>query len=226
MQQSTLLAYPTIPEPFATSATGSYITSIGVTQSTSGNGRLSWALGIPPECMQTGGIPPFGQDENYVTQVFSQWIQAMQVGAAIVYNSTFQTTIGGYPKSAVVNSATTFGRQWLSTGDNNTTNPDTGGAGWQLISAQNETRSGSSSIAAGSTTTTVTFTPAFTGGVPKVVITDNAAGSWSPTNVTMYGTSNTTTTQTTVVAFHWNGSAWGTSSAGAVDFDWLATHQS
>lgn len=46
------------------------------------------------------------------------------------YDAAFQTAVGGYPAGAEVLSATTPGLSWMSTTDNNTTNPDTGGAGW------------------------------------------------------------------------------------------------
>jgi hypothetical protein len=53
----------------------------------------------------------------------------MCAGAGFPYNSAFQAAIGGYPKGARVLAAGGLG-YWVSTVDNNVTDPDTGGAGW------------------------------------------------------------------------------------------------
>jgi hypothetical protein len=53
----------------------------------------------------------------------------MCAGGGFPYNSAFQTAIGGYPKGARVLMASGNG-YWVSTTDNNVTDPDTGGAGW------------------------------------------------------------------------------------------------
>jgi hypothetical protein len=53
----------------------------------------------------------------------------MCAGGGFPYNSAFQTAIGGYPKGARVLMASGNG-YWVSTVDNNVTDPDTGGAGW------------------------------------------------------------------------------------------------
>ena len=80
--------------------------------------------------VQSGGVPPRGADVNGILQWITAWLQWGQAGGPITWDSSFGTSIGGYPKGAVVASATTFGTFWLSTTDNNTSNPDTGGAGW------------------------------------------------------------------------------------------------
>jgi hypothetical protein len=56
----------------------------------------------------------------------------------------------------------------------------------------------------------VTFAQAFpAGSVPKVVITDNNAATWSTANHSVYGLSGpATNTDFTVVAFQWNGAAY------------------
>jgi hypothetical protein len=54
------------------------------------------------------------------------WICA---GGGFPYSSAFSTAIGGYPKGARVLMASGLS-YWRSIVDNNTTDPDTGGAGW------------------------------------------------------------------------------------------------
>jgi hypothetical protein len=128
-----------IPAKFSTvwaaNASASYIRVIPATQ-INGAGSASYSLGFPPENatpVGAGGTPPFEQDFNGILNIVTAWLQWYQAGAPVPYDSTFQTAIGGYPKGAIVASATTAGKFWLATTDGNTTNPDTGGAGWQAL---------------------------------------------------------------------------------------------
>jgi hypothetical protein len=95
-------------------------------------GAASWTDGFPPLCatpIASGGIPPSKADMNgglYQMSAVDVWMCA---GGGFPYNATFQTAIGGYPKGARVLAATGLG-YWISTVDNNMTDPDTGGAGW------------------------------------------------------------------------------------------------
>lgn len=121
------------PIPFANGAGAGYIRTIPqASQISTTPGAASLTDGFPPLNflpVSAGGVPPFGQDMNgilYETTLAAQWLQA---GWVAPYNSTFSTAIGGYPKGAVIPNATYSGA-WMSTADNNTTNPDTGGAGW------------------------------------------------------------------------------------------------
>jgi hypothetical protein len=57
----------------------------------------------------------------------------VQPGAINSYDSVFATSIGGYPKGAVVLGSDAQTR-YISTTDNNLTNPNTGGAGWTNLS--------------------------------------------------------------------------------------------
>lgn len=120
--------------PWGKNAGGSYIrtipsaSQIGVT-----NGAASLNDGYPPLCFQpvaSGGTPPFGQDTNGILNWITQWSQWQAAGGPIVYDSTFSTAIGGYPKGAVLASSVTAGLSWVSTADNNTTNPDSSGTNW------------------------------------------------------------------------------------------------
>lgn len=93
----------------------------------------SFPAGFPPDTFidpAAGGVGPDGRDMNGILQVLSAWAQWQATGGPIVYDAAFQSSVGGYPNRAVVGSATTPGAVWVSTADNNVTNPDTGGAGW------------------------------------------------------------------------------------------------
>lgn len=127
---------PKFTIPFANSAPGGQInyplptaSQVGIT-----NGAASLTTGFPPLCFiptGSGGVPPFGADFQGLLKQITQWSQWMGAGGTVPYDATFQTAISGYPAGAVVASAVTLGLFWLSNTDNNTTNPDTGGAGWQ-----------------------------------------------------------------------------------------------
>ena len=97
-----------------------------------GDNTASYDAGFPPVTMilkAAGGLPPKGQDMNQILfelSALSRWFSA---GAIAGYDATFSTAIGGYPKGAeVVGSDGTT--RYLNTVDANTTNPNTGGAGW------------------------------------------------------------------------------------------------
>lgn len=95
-------------------------------------GAASWTDGFPPLTMTpiaSGGVPPSGLDCNgalYTLSAIDLWYCC---GAGFPYDSVFSAAIGGYPKGSRVLAATGNG-YWLSIADNNTTDPDTGGAGW------------------------------------------------------------------------------------------------
>lgn len=97
-------------------------------------GAASWTDGFPPLTMlnvASGGVPPAGQDLNggmFAMSAVDVWMCA---GAGFPWDSTFSATIGGYPAGSRVLAATGLG-YWLSVVDNNTSNPDTGGAGWTI----------------------------------------------------------------------------------------------
>ena len=126
--------YPVnFPVPFASSAGAGYIrpiptaSQIGITA-----GAASLTDGFPPLNflpVTSGGVPPFGQDMNGILYEITANIQWEQAGGQPVYNSAFSTAIGGYPNGAVLQSDDGTGF-WRSTVDNNTTNPETGGANW------------------------------------------------------------------------------------------------
>jgi hypothetical protein len=123
--------------PWANSASGSFITNPVPAVSTSP--AAGQDLGFPPATALpegSGGTPPNINDINGALYYATAWEQWIQAGAPIVYDATFQTAIGGYPKGAIVPSAATPYLRWISTVDNNTSDPDTGGANWLAMSGR------------------------------------------------------------------------------------------
>jgi hypothetical protein len=114
---------------FANSATTGYINSIQ--QTDPGNGHASFALGFPPVTFQdvaAGGQPPFGSDFNGILNLLSAHDRWVNSGAVYPYDSAFSTAIGGYPKGAKVGNSTGDGT-WMSTVDDNTTDPSSDTSG-------------------------------------------------------------------------------------------------
>ncbi|NTG07273.1 glycine-rich domain-containing protein [Rhizobium rhizogenes] len=124
--------------PWANSATSSYTRTIPVaSQIGIQNGAASLTDGFPPLNflpVGSGGIPPFGQDMNGILNQTTANLQWLNAGGLFAYDGTFSTSIGGYPAGAMLKSASTVGLFWLNTADNNTTNPESGGANWTAVS--------------------------------------------------------------------------------------------
>lgn len=134
---------PLFLEPFANTASGTLTNYPLPDTVSSGSGLASLNAGFQAANFQpegSGGIAPYGADFNGLEKQDTAWAQWLSIGGPIPWSNvvaTFMAGIGGtvgsnagYPKGAIVDSATTLGQQWLSTVDNNVTNPDTGGAGW------------------------------------------------------------------------------------------------
>ena len=126
-----------IPIPFGFAAGAGEITTPIPTASQIGvvNGRASLHDGFPPDTflpLSTGGVPPFGADFNGILNEITSITQWQQAGGFFPYDSTFSTAINGYPIGAIIQAANYQGF-WLNTTNGNTTNPDTGGAGWTSL---------------------------------------------------------------------------------------------
>lgn len=96
------------------------------------DGRASYTDGFPPLTrtpLAAGGKPPFGTDMNGILNAVTAIQQWQSAGGMFTYDAALSTAIGGYPKGALLLKADASG-YWQSTAENNTTNPDTGGAGW------------------------------------------------------------------------------------------------
>jgi hypothetical protein len=127
------------PIPFANAAGVGYKNTIpqasqigvlaGAASLTDGFPPLNF-LPAPP---YGSGVPPFGQDFNGILYEITASVQWAQAGGMPVYNSAFSAAIGGYPNGSVLLMASGKG-MWMSTVDNNLTDPDTSGAGWKILS--------------------------------------------------------------------------------------------
>ena len=128
--------------PWGNSAASAYIrtipqsSQIGIV-----NCAASLTDGFPPLTflpIGAGGCPPFGQDFNGILKQVTQWNQWQAVSSGLPWDTAFSTSVGGYPKASIVQSNVLFGRLWLSTADNNTTNPDaTTSANWIALPGTN-----------------------------------------------------------------------------------------
>lgn len=112
----------------ATATTPQYLTTPipAVTSSPA----ASQQLGFPPATANPSGTPPNINDFNGVFNYLSLWAQWAQAGGPIVYDSTFSANNDGYPQNAILASGIYPGVLWISLVDNNTVDPDTGGANW------------------------------------------------------------------------------------------------
>ena len=112
-----------IPLPFAYAGTKNTIpvnSQIGIV-----DGKASLTDGFPPLTftpLSAGGKPPSGADFNGILNEITAIQQWQSAGGFFTYDAGFSTLINGYPKGAVVQS--TFGGLWISTSENNTTDPD------------------------------------------------------------------------------------------------------
>ena len=179
-----------IPLPFAYDAGGSYINPIPVTSQIGiTDGKASLQDGFPPLTFTpigAGGVPPYGSDVNGILNEITSITQWQQAGGFFFYDSVFSTTIGGYPKGAVLES-TSFNGLWISSAENNTTDPDNGGAGWISLAFE-----GLQSVAMSSTSVTLTTLQAaypiikVTGVLTanSTLIVPNQIGQWIISNQT------------------------------------------
>lgn len=120
------------PIPFGNNAAVGTIRSIPqASQTATSPGQASLYDGFPVATGQplaSGGVPPAMQDFNGLLNQISAWSRWQAAAGLAPYDPTFSTAIGGYPAGAVIFSASTAGRIWISTAENNTTNPDGGNA--------------------------------------------------------------------------------------------------
>ncbi|HFS0578677.1 TPA: hypothetical protein ACHYPN_004538 [Yersinia enterocolitica] len=98
---------------------------IGPTTPT-GDNSASYNSGFPPITMllkSAGGLPPKGQDMNQILYELSSLARWTSAGALNVFDSTFSSSISGYPKGAVLSNST-FTGCWLNTVEANAANPE------------------------------------------------------------------------------------------------------
>jgi hypothetical protein len=144
--------------PWGNSAGSSYIRTIPqASQIGIQNCAASLTDGFPPLTFVSsaqGGCPPFGQDFNGILKQLSQWSRWNGMGTPVFYDSAFSSGISGYPEWATLAVVATPGCFWVSTVNNNASDPDTGGANWvntcTYVFGQNETVTGVWSFNTGS----------------------------------------------------------------------------
>jgi len=154
------------PIPFGNSAAAGTIRQVPTADQTSVSpGAASLTTGFPVATGQplaSGGVPPAMQDFNGLFNQITAWIRWQNAGATVSYDAAFSTAVGGYPAGAIL-ASTTAGVLWLSTADNNLTNPDgPNPQSWVKIISQQQL------IAGGKTTT---FAGAVTGNLANRALT-------------------------------------------------------
>jgi len=118
--------------PFA--ASGAKNTVPTLASGVSVSNQASYESGFPSVTMTApiaGGKPPMGKDFNGILNAITQAIKWANLGGLYTYDSAYATdsNVGGYPKGAVLLKSVLAGF-WQNTVENNTSNPDAGGAGW------------------------------------------------------------------------------------------------
>lgn len=127
------------PIPWGTNASAGNIRPIPVlSQQSVQAGAASLQDGFPSDTFtppDAGGTPPFGQDFNGALAQVTAWLRWIQAGGGLpVYDPAFVAAppagMGGYFAGAILSSQVFPGIWYYNTVDGNTSNPDTGGAGW------------------------------------------------------------------------------------------------
>jgi hypothetical protein len=91
-------------------------------------GQANFREGFPAITMvdpvSQGGVPPFGQDFNGVLYMITAYLVWLQGGGGFSFDADFVAENGGYAEGSILRSTDDPTRQWVSTADNNTTDPD------------------------------------------------------------------------------------------------------
>lgn len=132
------------PFPFGTGAPGANVRPLPTT--TADPNAASVTLGFPTNTLtpiSAGGSPPDGRDMNGILRQDTAWANWQGLGGTVGYDAAASAAAlptPGYPAGAIVSAAVTVSRGvgffWLCLVDDNVTNPETGGAGWQAFSLQ------------------------------------------------------------------------------------------
>lgn len=98
-------------------------------------GTATYESGFPPLTMtaiSSGGVAPAGKDMNGILHDFSLKFQWNDAGCGYPFNADFASSIGGYPKGAVVPASDGSGF-WVNQNETNATSPeatDASDTGW------------------------------------------------------------------------------------------------
>lgn len=101
---------------------------------TDSNGIATFDKGFPEITMKplsAGGKPPLGQDVNGALYGVTRQQQWQNLGMGYPFDSSYATSMSGYPKGAIIPSSN-FSGQWINLVDGNTANPESSGGstGW------------------------------------------------------------------------------------------------
>jgi hypothetical protein len=102
------------------------------TQLPANPGRASLNDGFPPAnflSIAAGGVPVDGADMQGILYWLSLYLVALQAGQLPLYDATFAASISGYQIGATLGKLSGVGL-WTNLVAGNTSDPDTGGAGW------------------------------------------------------------------------------------------------
>lgn len=173
------------PIPFADSAVSPNIRQVPTPSQISVQpGAASLTDGYPPVCflpVGAGGVPPWGADTNGILFQVTSWSQWQNAGGTVKWDATFSGQIGGYPAGSVVASTATIGLYYLCVSDDNLSNPDAAGAGWQAFTI------GSNGVVAGnyvrpkiSVAADGSVTSAANGDQPTYTVLTAGSGNYNP----------------------------------------------
>ncbi len=141
---STLVTPLLISYPFGFGASNPTYINIPIpvpSQISSVVNAASFTDGFPPATMTpeaSGGLPFFGQDMNGILYMVSAYCANFAAGRLPSYNATLSGNVSGYPVGCVLVNSSGDGL-WLNQVSGNTTDPDTGGAGWLPFGGVGET---------------------------------------------------------------------------------------
>lgn len=185
--------------PWAADAASGYLTD--PIPATAAGAAASQQLGFPPLTatpVAGGGTPPNVADFNGFGNYVTAWLQWVQAGGPVAYDSVLSAAIGGYPSGARLRQALDNNNGWVSTIDNNTVDPDTvSGPDWvdpfaaTLAAPGQQAISGRTilqwqtvpvTLAAGATTTVQALNPnpAFPNALLAVIANGGAFGGGAP----------------------------------------------
>lgn len=126
---------PRLLEAFAVNAGSDFITDPipQPSQISTNPGAASLNDGFPPATFldpADGGVLPSGADFNGILFMISAWAAYLGAGQRPVFDATLAAFMSGYAVGATLAKVGAPQETWTNVLNGNTSNPDTGGAGW------------------------------------------------------------------------------------------------